>query len=133
MVNDPNVTAVVNDAKAAGITLLGDAKTAATVILTHLSSAMTGGLPDIETAAFSTLLDFVPSSYRGVVSTYATPAVDAAEATYTPELQAAIKGGVGLALGRIDAVLDSMVSAIGPVTLSATTTAPPRGDSPATS
>jgi hypothetical protein len=129
MSTDPNVQVVINDAKAAGIVLLGDAKTAATVILTHVASEVTNSVPAFEEAAYSTLLDFIPYSFRNVVNEYVGPAFTAADAAYTARLQAAVKSAVGLAIGRIDAVLDSMATAIGPVTLSAQTTAPPKTDS----
>ncbi len=96
-----DTTQLVADAKSLGGTLLGAAKTAGESFISAIGGDAEAAVPKLSTDAENTLLEFVPSFIRPVITSAGGAAVAAVDASAV----ALIKQGVGIALTRLDQLL----------------------------
>lgn len=90
------------EAKAAGTAILVAALAAASTVLTAVETKTLDELPTLEQAAVTTLLEFVPLWARLPVEGM----IDAAMRSGNPALTDVIKKAVGIAIVRIEAILN---------------------------
>ena len=88
---------LISDGKA----VLQQAKSALVNVVAQAAQTATGDIQKVEDSTIKIALDFVPTSYRAIVSGLIQPVVAQAESQVNPELQKIIASAVA----RIDAAL----------------------------
>jgi hypothetical protein len=99
-----DVQAILADAEGWAHDNLTAAGNAADSFLTAAASGVGTTVQKIETDALTTLIDFIPSSYRAPAQAALTPFVTGAETTLNAAISADVAKGLAIAKARINAV-----------------------------
>ena len=91
---------IENDAKALAAALFGSAKDAAVAFLGKAAGQLEAEVPTLTTDVVNTLLEFVPSAVRGLVSGFITGQLT----NLDDAAVAAIKYGLSIAIARLNAL-----------------------------
>lgn len=99
-----DVSKILADAEGWALDNLTAAGNAADSFLTAAAAGVGAKVQAIEDDALTTLIDFVPSSYRDAAKGALTPFVAGAESTLNAAVTSAVAKGLAIAKARINAV-----------------------------